>query len=343
MVEIWYALVAALLTAYVVLDGFDLGAGAVHLFVARAEPERRQVLGAIGPLWDGNEVWLLAAGGALFLAFPRVLASAFSGFYLAMFLVVWSLIVRGIGIELRSHVPGELWRAFWDFVFSVASGLLAFLFGVALGNVLRGVPIDDKTGYFELSLFSNFTPAPPVGLLDWYTLLMGAFALIALAAHGALFLAWKTGGELGERAARLASRLWPVVLVGAVAVFVATFRVTHLVPRAVAALPIALAVGGLGVWPVALRRGRVLTAFLGSCAFLAGSLGGVATSLFPVMLRATDGAATVDAYAAASSRHALDVGLAWYVVGLLLVIGYFVNLFRLHRGKVNAAADGEGY
>ena len=162
LVEIWFAIAAVMLTAYVVLDGFDLGAGVVHLFVARSDGERRQVLGAIGPFWDGNEVWLLATGGALFVAFPPVLASGLSGFYFAIFLVLWSLILRGVAIEFRSHIEHPLWRTAWDFVFSAGSTLLPVLFGAALGNLVRGLPIDAE-GYFSLSLFTDFTTTPPVG------------------------------------------------------------------------------------------------------------------------------------------------------------------------------------
>ena len=156
MVEIWFAIAAVMLTAYVVLDGFDLGAGAVHLFVARTDPERREVFAAIGPFWDGNEVWLLATGGALFVAFPPVLASGLSGFYFAIFLVLWSLILRGISIEFRSHLDHPLWRTAWDSVFCVGSTLLPVLFGAAFGNLIRGLPIDAH-GYFSLMLFTDFS------------------------------------------------------------------------------------------------------------------------------------------------------------------------------------------
>jgi cytochrome d ubiquinol oxidase subunit II len=159
MVELWYAIVALMLTAYVVLDGFDLGAGALHLFVARTDTERRQVLAAIGPYWDGNEVWLLASGGALLVAFPKALAVGLSGFYLAIFFLLWTLLLRGISIEFRSHVEAPLWRAFWDAVFGCASGLLAILFGAALGNLLRGVrspcrssPTSAREAWWESSI-----------------------------------------------------------------------------------------------------------------------------------------------------------------------------------------------
>jgi hypothetical protein len=209
MHEIWYAIVVFMLTAYVLLDGFDFGAGALHWFVARTDGERREVLAAIGPFWDGNEVWLLAAGGALFVGFPRVLASGVSGFYFAIFLVLWSLILRGISMEFRSHVRDTVWRQSWDFFFSVASVLLPVFFGAALGNLLRGLPLT-ADGWFELDLFTDFTARAPVGILDWYTVLVGVFALAAVTAHGGTFLVWKTSGAVQARSRAAARRLYGV-------------------------------------------------------------------------------------------------------------------------------------
>jgi cytochrome d ubiquinol oxidase subunit II len=164
--------IAVTAAIFVVLDGFDFGAGALHLWVARSDRERREVLAAIGPLWDGNEVWLLATGTGLFLAFPRVLGSALSGFYLAIFMVIWVLILRGLGIELRSHVGDPMWRGFWDAVLAFASTLAPLLFGAALGNVVRGVPLD-RSGWFSLPLFTDFRVSRSRGVLDWYTVLIG--------------------------------------------------------------------------------------------------------------------------------------------------------------------------
>jgi cytochrome d ubiquinol oxidase subunit II len=212
MPETWYAIAVFMLTAYVVLDGFDFGAGALHPFVARSDAERRQVLAAIGPVWDGNEVWLLAAGGALFVGFPRVLASGVSGFYFAIFLVLWSLILRGVSIEFRSHVQDPVWRSSWDFFFWLPSTLLPVFFGAALGNLMRGVPLD-ADGWFELALFTDFSAREPVGILDWYTLLVGIFALTALLAHGAVFLSWKTDGPVQARSRALGRRLYAAVAV----------------------------------------------------------------------------------------------------------------------------------
>src|SRR5438046_8622542 len=142
MGTIWFWLVALMIAIYVLLDGFDLGAGAIHLFVAKTDEERRQVLASIGPVWDGNEVWLLAAGGTLYFAFPSLYSSSFSGFYLPLMIVLWLLILRGIAIEFRNHVESPVWQPLWDVVFAGASGLLEIFFGAALGNVVRGVPLD---------------------------------------------------------------------------------------------------------------------------------------------------------------------------------------------------------
>src|SRR5215468_8597250 len=203
MATFWFILVALMLTAYVVLDGFDLGAGVISIFVARGHEERNIVLKTIGPVWDGNEVWLIAAGGVLYFAFPLLYASGFSGFYLPLMIVLWLLILRGISIELREHVDTPLWRSFWDGVFAIASTLLAIFFGAALGNVVRGVPLHPD-GYFFLPLWTNFRPGVEAGILDWYTVLIGVASLFTLAMHGGWWLVYKTEGAVGERARQAA-------------------------------------------------------------------------------------------------------------------------------------------
>ena len=348
MVEIWFAIAAVMLTAYVVLDGFDLGAGAVHLYVARTDRERRQVLAAIGPYWDGNEVWLLATGGALFVAFPPVLASGLSGFYFAIFLVLWSLILRGISIEFRSHVEHPLWRTAWDVTFGVGSTLLPIFFGAALGNLIRGLPID-AGGYFSLPLFTDFTARPPVGILDWYTVLAGVFGLLAIAGHGATFLAWKTDGAVQARSRSAAAifygaiaLMWPLATALTNVVNAELFRA--LLERPLAWLSVVVAVSGLVTVGLSLRKQRDLNAFLGSCAFLTGMLTATAACLFPVMLRAIDDSTrSLTAYNASVPHTSLQIALSWWIVGFPLAILYFVTLFRVHRGKVVAATGREGY
>src|SRR5438094_326922 len=173
---VWFWLVAVMIVAYVVLDGFDLGVGILHPFLARTDEDKQLMLRSIGPVWDGNEVWLLAGGGTLYFAFPLLYASAFSGFYLALMIVLWLLIARGVSIELRMHVDTYVWRAFFDGLLFVASGLLAIFFGAALANVIRGVPLA-QDGYFFLPLWTNWRVGDEPGILDCYTVLGGNMAL----------------------------------------------------------------------------------------------------------------------------------------------------------------------
>src|ERR1700758_4735671 len=198
METLWFIIVAVMVAAYVVLDGFDLGAGVIYLTAARTANERRAILRAIGPVWDGNEVWLLAAGGTLYFAFPLLYASGFSGFYLPLMMGLWLLVLRGSAIEFRNHVQSTVWIPFWDFVFSASSLLLAIFFGAALGNVVRGVPLNDQ-GYFFEALWTNFRLGPNAGVLDWYTIIVGVAALATLTLHGALWVALKTDGPVHDR------------------------------------------------------------------------------------------------------------------------------------------------
>lgn len=348
MFELWFGIVAVMFTAYVVLDGYDLGAGALHLIVARTGDERRQVLAAVGPFWDANEVWLLAAGGALFVGFPRVLAVGLSGFYLAIFLVIWTLILRAVAIEFRSHVADPLWRAFWDAVFSLASAGLTILWGAAIGNVIRGLPLG-ANGWFALPLFTSFGTTPPVGILDWYTVLTGVFALVALVGHGAVFLTWRTDGPVHDRSRRLAlvlfiglAVLWPLVTVATQIVNPVLFP--NLAGRWMAWLGLVVAIAGLVAVFVGLRRDRPLGAFLGSSAWITGMLVATAACLYPVMLRAVpDAANSITVADSGNSAAGLRSALGWWVVGFPIAIAYFAILFRVHRGKAVAAAEGEGY
>src|SRR5579871_1752678 len=188
MLMLWFLIVCVMIALYVVLDGFDLGVGVLYLFVARTEEERQTLIRSVGPVWDGNEVWLLAGGGTLYFAFPLLYASGFSGFYLPLMIVLWLLILRGIGIELREHVDSQVWRGLCDGAFGIASLLLAVFFGAALGNVIRGVPLQ-RDGYFFLPLWTTWNVGPQPGILDWYTVIAGVVALVALTLHGAHYAA----------------------------------------------------------------------------------------------------------------------------------------------------------
>ncbi len=204
MVTFWFIAVAFMITMYVLLDGFDLGAGAIHLVAAKDDRERRMILKAIGPVWDGNEVWLIAAGGSLFFAFPLLYASGFSGFYLPLIIVLWLLMIRGLSVELRKHIDDPMWAAFWDFMFFLGSSLLAIFFGAALGNVVRGVPLTGDGNFFFQPLWTNFSPfAREPGILDWYTVLIAVLALVTLITHGANWISLKTEHDLNARSRKI--------------------------------------------------------------------------------------------------------------------------------------------
>lgn len=348
METIWFVIIAGMLAVYVVLDGFDLGVGALHLIVAKTDDERRTVLASIGPIWDGNEVWLLAGGGVLFFAFPRVYAAGFSGFYLPLMMSLWLLVLRGIAIEFRSMVVADLWRSFWDGVFFLSSTLMAIVLGAALGNVIRGVPLG-ADGYFSGPLFTNFMPFPQQGVLDWYTVLVGVFALVALTLHGALFLGYKTEGDLNVRAWRIAGALWWVVVAVGVLATIATQSVRPELFQQLIARPwtwiLALGVlsGVLGI-RLFLGRRRELPAFLCSVLMLASLLGATAAGLFPVLLRSTIASALdLTAQNAAAGALSLQVGLVWWILAIVLAIGYFSYLFHSFRGKVPSGSEGYGH
>ena len=348
MGTLWFWIVVATLAAYIVLDGFDLGVGIIFPFVAETEEEKRQALQAIGPVWDGNEVWLLATAGTMFFAFPLLYASSFSGFYMPLTIVLWLFIWRGLAIELRGHVQDALWRSFWDKSFTFASSLLAIFFGAALANVIRGVPIGPDN-YFYLPLWTNWRTGTHPGILDWYTVLGGVMALIALAIHGSLYLAYKTEHDLFRRSNQIANRLiFPIALSAVICI-----------PATVIARPNSLAnytshpISFLAPIAVLLslvlmfrfgRKGQALKAFLASCIFLTAMICGAAAGLFPVLLPSSieaSGDITIDK--ALAGPHGLHVGLAWWSFGTMLALTYFGIVYWLFRGKVSAYADTYGH
>jgi cytochrome d ubiquinol oxidase subunit II len=346
METVWFVIVAVMITAYVVLDGFDLGAGITYLVIGKTGDERRKVLRSIGPVWDGNEVWLLAAGGTLYFAYPQLYASAFSGFYLPLMIVLWLLMLRGIGIELRAHMNNPVWRGFFDVIFSSSSALLAIFFGAALGNVIRGVPLGPD-GYFFEALWTNFRVGPNPGILDWYTVMAGVVALVTLTVHGALYVTLKTDGELGQRARRAAIVVWPVQLALTLISLVATWFVRPSIKENYLVYPIGFLIpivvfGSLVLMFVWTRKGKELAAFLASCGYITGMLVGAVFALYPVILPAsTDPAYSLTIHNSAAGHHGLVVGLVWWTLGMILSLGYFVYIYRTFRGKVQL--EGGGY
>jgi cytochrome d ubiquinol oxidase subunit II len=348
MQVLWFWLVFAMFALYVVLDGYDFGVGILHRYVAKRDDERRTVLSAIGPFWDGNEVWLIAGGGALFVAFPKVLSAAFSGFYLAMFLVLWALLIRALSIEFRSHLKNKRWRGFWDYCFVGSSALLPILLGTALGNVLRGVPLNVQ-GEFSLPLVSSFYPTGALGVLDYYTVSVGVFAGVVVTGHGALFLVWKTEGDVQARARRLVTPLWSTIVILGLGLTVSSRVVCSewfsLVPTSLLVwFGLLLYVGGIaGVFTFHYRK-RALAAFVASSAFVVGLLVAVAAAAFPVLLRSTfDARFTLTVYNASVSTSGLVTGARWWFLGFPLAAGYVALLHYLHRGKARPVESEEGY
>jgi cytochrome d ubiquinol oxidase subunit II len=343
MENLWFCLVAVMVAMYVLLDGFDLGAGAVHFLVARTHEERRQVIATIGPVWDGNEVWLLAAGGVLYFAFPLLYASGFSGFYLPLMIVLWLLILRGSSIEFRNHLKSPIWTPFWDFLFSASSLLLAVFFGAALGNVVRGVPLDES-GYFFEPLWTNFRLGDQTGILDWYTILVGVTALLVLMMHGALWVQLKTSAPVRERAGRVASWTWWGVLVFTGLLTMVTFSVQPQVLANFHTWPVgfvlpAIAIAGLAGVQFELRRGYERNAFLASCAYLLGMLTSVVFGVYPMVMPARNPAFSLTVSNTKAGDYGLKIGLIWWVIGMILAAGYFIYVYRTFAGKVAADTD----
>jgi cytochrome d ubiquinol oxidase subunit II len=322
---VWFCFLAVMITMYVVLDGFDLGVGALHLLLAKTPEERQQATAAIGPVWSGNEVWLIAGGGTLFLAFPHAYAGAFSGLYFGLIIVLWLLVGRGLALELRHQIDHPLWESACDTVFCLASATLALVFGVALGNVVRGVPLQPD-GYFSLPLFN---------ILNWYALLIGVFGLVVLCGQGASFLAWRATDALGERARRAVPR----IAIGEAVLFVALIGPTYSVRHEMLSnltdhpwrliFPL-LAVSSLAALFVMQSRGRWLATFVCSSLFIIGLLTTMAAGLYPNLLPAHDNHPYgLTIHNSAAGHHALVTAAVWWPFGMALAAVYFVFAYRM--------------
>jgi len=326
----WFILVGALFTGYVILDGFDLGVGVLHLWVARRDEERRVFLNAIGPVWDGNEVWLVTGGGALFAAFPAVYATVFSGFYLAFMALLCALIFRAVAIEFRSKHHSPRWRSLWDTSFAVGSTGSALLIGIAMGNIAWGVPIDAR-GEFAGTFF---------GLLHPYTLLMGVTAVALFAMHGAIYLVLKTDGELQ---ARVRARVNGLIIAFILCYVLLTLATLLYVPHVTEAfrreawffalvVPVVLAIANI---PREVNRGREFFAFLSSCAAMAGLMAIFGVGNFPYLVYSQPLAEhSLTAFNSASSPKTLGVMLTIALIGIPVVVAYSVSIYWIFRGKV---------
>jgi len=348
MIPTWYGIAAFMLIVYVALDGRNFGAGMLHWLVARTPEERRQVIAAIGPLWSWHEVWLVTFGGTLFAVFPKLLASAFAGYYLALFLILWCLILRGISLEVGGHINDRMWQGFWDFVFVLANTLLAILFGAAAGNMARGVPLASD-GTFSMPFFTDFTPRGDVGLLDWYTVSVALFAAVALAAHGATYLTLKTQGAVHDRSARYSRVLWasvaPLMLVISVeSGIVRPDLLGHAMHNPLWWLGLIGICGAAIALVSGLATRNEMRSFVASNLLLGGMLATGAAATFPVALHSTLAPEnSLTAYDVAAGPKSLAYAAIWWPIGFALAAAYFVFVSRRYAGKVSVSRDNQGF
>jgi cytochrome d ubiquinol oxidase subunit II len=326
---VWFILIGVLFTGYAMLDGFDLGVGALHLFT-KTDEERRVMLNTIGPVWDGNEVWLVTGGGALFAAFPNVYATVFSGFYLAFVLLLVALIFRAVAIEFRSKQPMRWWRQMWDIGFSAGSMLSSLLIGVAMGNIAWGIPLDER-GEFAGTFLS---------LLHPYALLLGVTTLALFMMHGAIYAAMKTEGPLHEKLRGWINQcIIFFIICYAVTTMATLLYVPHMAARVRAnpwlfsiALVNMLAIANI---PREIHHGRDGRAFISSCVAMIALMGLFGLEMFPnLVLNNPDLAHNLTIYSAASSTKTLGIMLTIAIIGVPIVLAYTVSIYWIFRGKV---------
>ncbi|HUX13112.1 MAG TPA: cytochrome d ubiquinol oxidase subunit II [Spirochaetia bacterium] len=337
---IWFVLWGLLWAVYFMLDGFDLGSGMLYNFLARNDTEKRMILGAVGPVWNGNEVWLVTAGGATFAAFPGTYAAMFSFLYLPLLFVLYSLILRGVSLEFRGKIEGARWKKWWDTIILIGSFIPALLFGVAFGNIFQGLQID-ASGYHGTFF----------GLLNFYGLLTGILFVVLFLYHAALWLVLRTGGELSERAAALSTKLWYILAAVAVVFLIGTAFFTNLYANFVASpgwfvVPF-VAVAGLVSSRIFTSRASRLLAFLSSCATVLGIVFTGIIGLFPRLLpSALDPASSLTIFNSSSSAYTLRVMTIVAFIFVPIIVVYQILVYRFFRKPVTADAiegDAEGY
>lgn len=353
----WYIVLMLMLTVYVILDGYDFGAGIIHLFFAKTEKDKKAITNAIGPFWDANEVWLIASGGVLFFAFPTLYAASFSGFYLPLIMILWLLIFRAIGLELRGQIHNKIWETIWDKAFGIASLLLALFFGIALGNIVRGVNLGVVTNgvsahephYFFLPLWNaSFSPhAEHLGIIDWFTLLLGIIGVVALAIHGANWIIYKTNSNLNIKLRSVVFKLNFVLLF----LVIISLLVWHFIePKPfhnfikypwLWVFPIITFTGLFGLFKVKTFK-KDGFGFVSSSLFLFGGLASTVVSIFPKLLPSTNTTnPDLTIYNMAANQYGLSVGLNWFIVAFILVIIYFIIQYKVFKGKMDDIGYGE--
>jgi cytochrome bd ubiquinol oxidase subunit II len=327
---IWFVIVVFIMCGYAILDGFDLGVGILHLF-SKKDEERRMMLNSIGPVWDGNEVWLVIAGGGLFAGFPMVYATLCSAYYEALMFLLAALIFRAVAIEFRSKQPMAWWRWTWDVLFTLASLAIAFALGVAIGNLIRGIPLDEN-----MEFTGNL-----MNLLHPYVLLIGVLAVALFTMHGAIYILMKTEGELHEKLRR-----W---ITPSIIFFIMTYAITTMatliyMPHMVATIqerPVFFLVGLINMFVIAnipreIQRGRDYMAFASSCLNIMCLMALYAIGTFPNIVRAINDPDkySLTVFNSSSSTLTLEILLLMVLIGLPIVISYTVSVYWIFHGKV---------
>ena len=327
--SVWFILIGILFAGYAMLDGFDLGTGALHLFT-KTDQDRRIMLNAIGPVWDGNEVWLVTGGGALFAAFPEVYATSFSGFYIAMMLLLVGLIFRAVAIDFRSKQEMKWWRQLWDVSFSVSSILSSLLIGVALGNIARGIPLDAR-GEFIGNFFM---------LLNPYAIMVGITTVALFMMHGAIYLVMKTEGELQSRIRGWVNNTIIFFIICYVTTTMATLLYVPHMSANIKANPWLFVVPLLNMLAIAnipreIHHRREFRAFLSSCASMIALLALFGIGMYPnLILSNPEVANSLNIYNSASSDKTLGIMLIIAALGMPMVIAYTTSIYWIFRGKV---------
>tara|TARA_B110000967_G_scaffold87905_1_gene90519 strand:+ start:3708 stop:4781 length:1074 start_codon:yes stop_codon:yes gene_type:complete len=347
----WYIIIAVVLAVFFILDGYDFGTGIIHLFYAKTKKDKEVIAKSAGLFWDSNEVWLVVGGGMLFMAFPTFYASVFSGFYLPLILVLWLIIFRAIGLELRSQFEFQLWKDIWDVSFGVSSLLLALFFGIALGNIVRGVNLGGVENgvsvyeghYFFLPLWdSSFSPLSETpGVIDWFTFIIGLISVIALAIHGANWVILKTNSSINNKLKSVIYKL-NIVLSGLTLCSLIVWQIIN--PNSLdnfmdkpylILFPIIYFTGLFGLYFIKKMK-KEISGFIFSTLLILGGITSSLASLFPVLLPSINEVnEPLTIYNTAASEYGLSVALNWGIIGFILLFVYMIIQKKIMGGKVD--------
>ncbi len=347
----WYIVIAIVLAVFFVLDGYDFGAGIIHLFFAKTNKDREVISKAAGLFWDSNEVWLVAGGGMIFMAFPTFYASVFSGFYLPLIIVLWLIIFRAIGLELRGQFPFQMWKSIWDKAFGVSSLFLALFFGIALGNIMRGVNlggVENGISLYEKHFFflplwdSSFSPTSITpGVIDWFTVIIGIVTVVTLAIHGANWIILKTNSSINNKLKKFIFRFNIILFILTI---ISLFIWNSINPASLnnfiekpylIVFPVIYFAGIIGLFFIKTLK-KEIHGFILSTFVVFGGITSSLAAIFPVILPSTNGInESLTIYNTASTNYGLSVAMNWGIIGFILLFVYMIIQKRMMGGKID--------